>query len=103
MKKASDDMQREMGIQETLCVLQLVETRWGSELKTAKRLVKLRVPLTKVLKMKHLKCKNSLTETEWNMLEMIVTILKPLNSATKYMGGSYYPKHCPWLYRYCME
>ena len=80
-----------MGIQRTLCVLQLVETRWGSELKTAKRLVQLRVPLTKVLKMKHLKCKNSLTEPEWNMLEMIVTILDPLNSATEHIGGSYYP------------
>ena len=80
-----------MGFKTILSVIQLIVVRWNSELKMLRRLLLLKKPLCKVLAMEHLNWKQTLTESEWHILELLEKILEPLERATEIMSGSFNP------------
>ena len=71
--------------------IQDVPTRWGSTMNMIDRLVKHRESVTAVLTNEGHKHKLSLlTSTEWDKLVVTSKLLKPLEAATKLLGGEEY-------------
>jgi hypothetical protein len=83
------EVQQQMGLP-VLALVQDVATRWNSELMMLERLLELKLPVTVALA-SLTNAERNLESEEWNAIQEVIAIFKPVLSVTEKLSGELYP------------